>query len=272
MSERRPRLDGKVAIVTGGGSSGPGMGNGKAMCILFAREGGRVLIVDRDFDAARETAALVAAEGGEALPLRADVTSDADCAAMVRAAVERWGGLHILVNNVGIGGQLASVVDADAAQWDRVFEVNVKGMMLASKHAIPALAATPTATNRAIVNIASVSALRQNERAAYSASKGAVISLTMVMAGQHARQGIRVNCVCPGQAWTPMVMAEARDEAARERLRERRRLMSLLKTEGEPWDIANAVLFFASDEAKWITGQTLVVDGGLTIGRPPAVE
>lgn len=261
------RLDGKVAIVTGGGSSGPGLGNGKATCILFAREGARVLVVDRNEEAAAETVAQVRREGGEAAVFAADVTRDDDCAAFVRAAIERYGGLHVLVNNVGIGGRDGSVVDVDEESWDRVMAVNVKGMMLASKHAIPAMT-----DGGAIVNLSSVAALRANERAAYSASKGAVISLTMVMASQHARQGIRVNCVAPGQVWTPMVAAEARDEASREALRERRRRSSLLKTEGAAWDIAHAVLFLASDEARWITGQTLVVDGGMSIGRPPASE
>lgn len=264
MTARRPRLDGKVAIITGGGSSGPGVGNGKAMCILFAREGARVLVVDRQPDAAAETVAMITEEGGTSSTFQADVTRDADCAAMVRAATERYGGLHILVNNVGIGGQSASVVDTDPDIWDTVMRVNVKGMMLAAKRAIPAMTG-----GGAVVNISSVSAIRQNERAAYSASKGAVLSLTMVMAGQHARDGVRVNCVIPGQVWTPMVQAEA-DAAHQEALRERRRLGSLLKTEGTAWDIAHAALFFASDDARWITGQNLVVDGGMTLGRPPA--
>ena len=262
MPERHPRLENKVALITGGGSSGPGLGNGKAMAILFAREGARVLVADRNADAAADTAAAITAEGGEASIIAGDVTHAGDCAAMVRAATERYGGLHILVNNVGIGGRATSVVDADETDWDRVMAVNVKGMMLAAKHAIPVLAA---AGGGAVVNISSVAALRANERAAYSASKGAVISLTMVMAAQHARQGIRVNCICPGQVWTPMVAAEVADGPAREAYRERRRRSSLLKTEGTAWDIAYAALFLASDEARWITGQTLVVDGGLVL-------
>jgi NAD(P)-dependent dehydrogenase (short-subunit alcohol dehydrogenase family) len=267
MPEPRLRLEGKVAIVTGGGSSGPGLGNGKATSILFAREGCRVLVVDRSEGAAAETVEQIKKEGGEASIFIADVTNTDDCAAMVRAATERYGALHILINNVGIGGRAVSVLDAEEADWDRVMAVNVKGMMLAAKQAIPAMV-----SGGAIVNISSVAALRANERAAYSASKGAVISLTMVMAGQHARQGIRVNCVAPGQVWTPMVQAEARDDEVRAALRERRRKGSLLKTEGTAWDIANAVLFLASDDARWITGQTIVVDGGMSIGRPPAVE
>jgi len=258
-----------VAIVTGGGSSGPGLGNGKATCLRFAAEGARVLVVDRVPEAAAETVATITAEGGEALAVAADVTRAGDCATIVRSAVERFGKLDIVVNNVGIGGRAASVVDADEADWDRVMAVNVKGTMLVAKHAIPAMA---TGGGGAIVNISSVAALRANERAAYSASKGAVISLTMVMAAQHARQGIRVNCVAPGQVWTPMVQAEASDDDARTALRERRRRGSLLKTEGTAWDIANAVLFLASDESRWITGQTLVVDGGMSIGRPPSSE
>ena len=266
MPERRPRLEGKVALITGGGSSGPGLGNGKAMSILFAREGARVLVVDRVAEAAAETVALIVEEGGEAAAFTADITSAAACAAMVREATERFGALHILVNNVGIGGRSGSVLDADEAMWDEVMAVNVKGMMLASKHAIPAITA---AGGGAIVNLSSVAALRQNERAAYAASKGAILSLTMVMAGQHARAGIRVNAVVPGQVWTPMAASES-DEASRPALRERRRLGSLLKTEGTAWDIAHAALFLASDDARWITGQSIIVDGGMSIGRPPS--
>lgn len=263
MAEPRLRMAGRVALVTGGGSSGPGLGNGKAACLLLAREGARVLVADRVAEAAAETVALIQAEGGEASAYTADVTRAAECAAMAAAAVERYGALDTLVLNVGIGGRNASVVDLDEAEWDRVMAVNVKGMMLSAKHAIPRMPA-----GGAIVTVSSVAALRANARAAYAASKGAVLSLTMVMAANHARQGIRVNCVCPGQVWTPLVAAEAPEGEAREALRERRRRGSLLQTEGTAWDIANAILFFASDDARWITGQTLVVDGGMTIGRP----
>lgn len=261
MAERGSRLAGKVAIITGGGSSGPGLGNGRAACILFAREAAKVLVVDRRVESAQETVATIAAEGGEAVAFAADVTRDADCAAMVAEAVGRWGKLDVLVNNVGVGGRAASVVEVSEHEWDQVMTINVKSMMLAAKHALPAL----TAPGGAIVNISSVAALRQGPRAAYAASKGAVISLTRVMAGQHAAQGVRVNCVVPGQVWTPLVQAGAPEGPEREALRERRRNTSVLKTEGTGWDVGYAVLFLASDEARWITGQALVVDGGRTL-------
>jgi NAD(P)-dependent dehydrogenase (short-subunit alcohol dehydrogenase family) len=148
-----------------------------------------------------------------------------------------------------------------------VLEVNLKSVMLMSKFAIPAMGRS----GGAIVNISSIAAFRQADRMAYPASKGAVNALTMAMAGLHARDGIRVNCVAPGQVWTPVVADTfPGDPAAVAGLRERRRKSSLMKTEGTAWDIANAVLFFASDESRWVTGQTMLVDGGLHIGRPPA--
>ena len=262
MAERG-RLAGRVAIVTGGGSSGPGLGNGRAMCILFAREGASVLVVDRHLASAEETVTTIRNEGGQAAAFAADVTRDADCTALVADATSRWGRLDILVNNVGVGGRAASVLDVSEQEWDQVMAINLKSMMLVSKHALPAM----TAPGGSVVNISSVAALREGPRAAYAASKGAILSLTRVMAGQHAAQGIRVNSVVPGQVWTPLVQAGAPEGPAREALRERRRNTSLLKTEGTAWDVAYAALFLASDEARWITGQALIVDGGGVLGR-----
>lgn len=256
----RPRLEGKVAIVTGAGSRAAGIGNGRAAAVLFAREGARVLLVDQHADAAAETLAMIKQEGGEAEVFVADVTRAEDCRAMVERAVSRWGRLDILDNNVGIGGA-GSVVDVSEEDWDRVMAVNVKSMMLTSKYAVPAMAATG---GGAIVNISSISALRPRGLTPYSASKGAVIALTRAMAIDHARQGIRVNCIAPGPVYTPMVYAAGMSAEARER----RRLASPLGIEGTGWDIGYAALFLVSDEARYITGQVLVVDGGVTIASP----
>lgn len=256
-----PRLEGKVAIVTGAGSQvDGGIGNGRAAAVLMAREGARVLLVDRKASAAEATLGMIRGEGGEAEVFEADVTESSDCRAMVERAVSRWGRLDILDNNVGIGGG-GTVVDVDEETWDRVMRVNVKGMMLASKHAIPAMAASGGGS---IVNISSIAAMRPSRLTPYATSKGAVISLTYAMAVDHAREGIRVNCITPGPVYTPMVYAGGMSDE----LRERRRDASLLKLEGEGWDIGYAVLFLASDEARYITGVVLPVDGGVLLRGP----
>jgi NAD(P)-dependent dehydrogenase (short-subunit alcohol dehydrogenase family) len=255
-----PRLAGKVAIVTGAGSRAEGIGNGRAAAVLFAREGAKVLLVDAHREAAEATRALIAGEGGEAAVCAADVTREDDCRRMVEDAVRRWGRLDILDNNVGIGSR-GSVVDIDEAEFERVMRVNVTSMMLTSRQAIPAMVA---AGGGAIVNISSISALRPRGLTAYSASKGAVIALTRAMAIDHAAQGIRVNCIAPGPVYTPMVYA---DGMAPE-VRERRRRASPLGVEGTGWDIGYAALFLCSDEARYITGVVLPVDGGVTIASP----
>jgi NAD(P)-dependent dehydrogenase (short-subunit alcohol dehydrogenase family) len=251
---RAGRLQGKVAIVTGAGSRAEGIGNGRAAAVLFAREGARVLLVDQQADAAERTLAMINSEGGEAAVFLADVTRAADCRAMVDEAVRRWGRLDVLDNNVGIGGR-GTVVEVEEAEWEQVMRVNVTGMMLASKHAIPVLAA---GGGGAIINISSISALRPRGLTPYSASKGAVIALTRAMAVDHASQGIRVNCIAPGPVYTPMVYAGGMSDE----LRERRRRASLLGIEGSGWDVGYAALFLASDEAKFVTGVLLPVDGG----------
>jgi len=251
------RLEGKVAIVAGAGSRAEGIGNGRAAAVLFAREGARVLLVDQQAEAAERTLAMIRAEGGEAAVFAADVTRAGDCRAMVEEAIRRWGRLDVLDNNVGIGGR-GTVVDVDEVEWERVMRVNVTGMMLASKYAIPAIAA---GGGGAIVNISSISALRPRGLTPYSASKGAVIALTRAMAVDHTSQGIRVNCVAPGPVYTPMVYAGGMSDE----LRERRRRASPLGVEGSGWDVGYAALFLASDEARYITGVVLPVDGGVTL-------
>ncbi|HVQ78320.1 MAG TPA: SDR family NAD(P)-dependent oxidoreductase [Candidatus Binatia bacterium] len=252
-----PRLQDKVAIVTGAGSRGEGIGNGRAAAILFAREGARVLLVDQSADAAEVTRAAIAAEGGEAAVFAADVTRAEECRAMVDEAIRRWGRLDILDNNVGIGGR-ATVVEVDEADWDHMMRVNVTSMMLTSKHAIPAMA---RGGGGAIVNISSISALRPRGLTPYSVSKGAVIALTRAMAVDHAPEGVRVNCIAPGPVYTPMVSAAGMSAE----LRDRRRRASPLGIEGTGWDIGHAALFLVSDEARYITGVVLPVDGGVTL-------
>ena len=257
---RGPRLAGKVAIVTGAGSRAAGVGNGRATAVLFAREGASVLLVDRDRAAAAETLAAIERDGGEAEVFEADVTRSEDCAAMVTRAQERWGRLNILHNNVGIGSR-GTVVEVSEEDWEHVQRVNVTSMMLSSKHAIPAIAA---GGGGAIVNISSISALRPRGLTAYSTSKGAVIALTQAMAVDHAKDGIRVNCIAPGPVYTPMVYAGGMSDERREQ----RRLASPLGIEGTGWDVAYAALFLASDEARYVTGVVLPVDGGVTLVGP----
>jgi NAD(P)-dependent dehydrogenase (short-subunit alcohol dehydrogenase family) len=253
-------LAGKVAIVTGGGAAGTGIGNGRAAAILLARAGTRVIVVDKALDLADKTVAMIKDDGGEAVALEADLTRDEDCAAMVRTALDRFGRLDFLDNNVGIGSR-GSVVDETQENWRRVMQVNVETMFLASKHAIPAMI---RGGGGAIVNVSSISALRPRGLTVYSASKGAVIALTRAMAVDHGRDGVRVNCVAPGPMYTPMVYERGMSPEARER----RRRASTLQIEGTGWDIGQAVRFLLSDHARYITGQTLVVDGGATLSGP----
>ncbi len=258
MTERKGRLEGKVAIVTGAGSRGPGIGNGKATAILFAREGAKVLLVDKIAERMKETLEIIDSEGGEASMHTGDVTNVADCQAIVKEAVERYGKLDILHNNVGIDST-GSVVDIDVKEWDKIMEVNLKSVMLTSKFAIPAMIA---GGGGAIINISSVAALRPRNMDAYSTSKGGVIALTRAMAASYAADRIRVNCIIPGMVYTPMVA-----EILTEKTREQRRLSTPLQTEGTGWDVGWAAVYLASDEARWVTGITLPVDGGALLTR-----
>jgi NAD(P)-dependent dehydrogenase (short-subunit alcohol dehydrogenase family) len=260
-SEDDAGLAGRVAIVAGGGAAGDGIGNGRAAAILLARAGTRVLVVDRDGTLAERTVAMIAAEGGTAAPYQGDLTDPTQARDMVTAALDRFGRLDFLDNNVGIGSS-GSVIDETPENWRRVMQVNLEPMFLAAKYAIPAM--IKTAGRGAIVNISSISALRPRGLTVYSASKGAVIALTRAMAVDHAKDGVRVNCVAPGPVYTPMVYAGGMSASAREQ----RRKSSALGVEGTGWDIGNAVRFLLSDHARYITGQTLVVDGGVTLQSP----
>jgi NAD(P)-dependent dehydrogenase (short-subunit alcohol dehydrogenase family) len=251
------RLAGKVAIVTGAGSQNEGIGNGRAMAVLMAREGAKVLLVDRKIEAADLTAKMIADEGGEAVAFEADVTDETSAASMSAAAVERWGRLDILVNNVGIGVS-RPVSEVTREDWELQMTVNVTSMVLVSKPAIHAMAANG---GGAILNISSIASRRGGGLAPYAASKGAVEALTRAMAADHGRQGIRVNAIAPGPVYTPMVYARGMPED----LRERRRKASVLGTEGTAWDIGWAAVYLCSDEARWVTGVVLPVDGGVLV-------
>jgi len=254
------RLDGKVAVVTGGGSRTAGIGTGRAAAILFARHGARVLVVDRDEAAANATVDMIAAEGGEAVAVAADLTVEEDCTAMAAAAVGRWGRIDVLDNNVGIEGP-GTILDATSEDWDRVMAVNVRTIVQASRAVVPVMA---TGGGGSIVNLSSISALRPRGLTPYTAAKGAVIALTRAMAIDHAAAGIRVNCIAPGPIYTPMVYAAGMADE----LRERRRAASPLGVEGTGWDVGYAALFLVSDEARYITGTVLPVDGGVSIRSP----
>ena len=256
MSDRPGRLEGKVAIVTGAGSSGPGVGNGKAASVLFAREGAKVLLVDIDADHAQETLELITAEGGEASVFQADVTNADHCRSMVESAVERYGRLDILDNNVGVILR-EKFADIDPEDWDRVMAINLKSMMLASQSAIPRMI---DSGGGSIINITSVAGIRAWSDAAYAASKAGIIGLTQTVAAEYGRHGIRANAIAPGAVYTPMVAWQLSEEA-----REIRRESTLLGTEGTAWDVAWAAVYLASDEARWVTGVLLPVDGGVTI-------
>jgi NAD(P)-dependent dehydrogenase (short-subunit alcohol dehydrogenase family) len=256
MAETRPgRLAGKVAIVTGAGSRGPGLGNGKAAAVLFAREGARVLCVDAVLERAAETVAQIEGEGGQAVAPAGDVTDAGACAAMVEAAVARWGGLDVLHNNVGIESR-KDLLDTSETEWDRVLKVDLTSMFLATRAAVPALAARG---GGAVICVSSVAAIRGHGRTAYAAAKAGVLGLVKSLAVQLGRQGIRINAIAPGMVWTPMVQSLGVEE------RERRRRIAPLGTEGTGWDVGWGAVYLASDEARWITGQTLVIDGGLSL-------
>ena len=259
------RLDGKVAMVVGAGSSGPGWGNGKAAAVLFAREGARVFCVDINLAAAEETAALIHGEGGTAEACRADVAKAGEVAAMVARCLEAFGRIDVLDNNVGIL-ELGGPVELSEAGWDRVFDVNVKSMFLTCKHVLPIMVAQG---GGAIVNIASIAAIRDIgvPYVAYNASKGAVLSFTRAVALQYARQGIRANAILPGLMNTPMIVEPLKGAYAGGDVDEMIRIRDAqcpTGKMGDAWDVAYAALFLASDEAKYITAIELVVDGGIT--------
>jgi NAD(P)-dependent dehydrogenase (short-subunit alcohol dehydrogenase family) len=257
------RMEGKQVVVVGAGQmEGETIGNGRAMSLLFAREGATVLCVDRRLDSAEETVAMVAAEGGTASALRADITDEDDCRAIVSGALERLGRIDALVNNVGIGDGDNGAVQLAAEAWDRILDVNLKGMWMTCKHALPVLMQQGAG---AIVNISSVAATCSAPFLAYKVSKAGVNALTQQLAMTGAGKGVRVNAVMPGLMDTPMAIETMVREIGieREQLRAiRNSLVPLGQQMGTAWDVAHAVLYLASDEARFVTGAILPVDGG----------
>jgi NAD(P)-dependent dehydrogenase (short-subunit alcohol dehydrogenase family) len=269
------RLAGKVALVTGAGSSGPGWGNGKATAVLFAREGAKVFLVDVNADAVAETKAIIDGEGGACASWRADVSQSAEVAALVASCVETYGRIDVLHNNVGISA-LGGPVETDEASWDRVFQVNLKSVFLTCKHVLPIMVAQGGGS---IINISSVASIRWGGVAylSYSASKAALNQLTKCVGLEYARRGIRCNCILPGLMDTPMPRVQLMEAFSGagglvEMLRVRDSISPTGK-QGEPWDVAYAALFLASDESKYVNAAELIVDGGLsqaTAGPPKA--
>jgi len=258
------RLKGKVAIVTGAGSIGPGIGNGKATAIVFAREGARVMAVDLNLEAAAETKRLIDDEGGECVVFKADMSKSSDCKSMVEECIQTFDHVDILHNNVGISG-IGGPVECSEETWDRVMAINLKSMFLTCKYVLPYMEKQGSGS---IVNISSINAISITiPMVAYSASKAGVIAFTREVAFQYAPKGIRVNVILPGLMKTPMVeFSGGKDVYGGEvdEMWRRRDAMSPTRKQGEPWDIAHAALFLASDEAKYITGTTLIVDGCIT--------
>jgi len=264
------RVKGKVAIVTGAGSVGPGWGNGKAAAVLYAREGAKVFLVDYNSDAAGETKGIIEQEGGECTAFEADVTDSQAVEEMAKACVETYGRIDILHNNVGII-EVGGTVEISEAKCDRLLDVNVKGTFLTCKFSIPQM---ERQGGGAIVNISSIASIRYTgyPSVSYNASKGAINQLTQNIAMQYAPKGIRANCVLPGLMNTPFITQGLQDaysdEGVEEMIRQRDNLCPMKKM-GDAWDVAYAALFLASDEAKYITGVNLLVDGGLTGGFAP---
>jgi NAD(P)-dependent dehydrogenase (short-subunit alcohol dehydrogenase family) len=260
------RLQGKVAIVVGAGSTpGATMGNGRATAILFAREGASVVLVDRDAASAAETERAVALDGGASCVVEADVTQADACVRVAAECARRFGRIDVLHNNVGIGvaGGPAELSEED---WDRVLAVNLKSMFLTCKAVLPQM---ERQGRGAIVNVSSMAAVRASAAfplLAYSASKGGVNALTRSLAMQYASRGVRVNAIMPGLIETPMAIDDVvrRYGIDREALVRARHDAVPMKHMGEAWDVAYAALFLASDEAKYVTGVVLPVDGGLS--------
>jgi NAD(P)-dependent dehydrogenase (short-subunit alcohol dehydrogenase family) len=260
--EQRSKLDGRVAIVTGAGSSGPGLGTGKAISVLFAREGAKVVLVDKFEDRADETLRLIEDEGGSATVVIADLAEVASCQHVVDQAVDRYGGVDILVNNAAIASS-TSIVDTTPELYHQVIAVNLTAPFMLSKAAIPVMIERG---GGAIVNITSIAALRGQGGAgstAYAASKAGLIGLMVDLADAYGKKGIRVNCIAPGIINTPMRAAAMR-QAGVDPAQIDLSFRTSLGIEGDAWDVARAALFLAGPDGRYLTGVLLPVDGGTT--------
>lgn len=257
------RLSNKVAVVVGAGQTpGDTIGNGRAVAILFAREGAKVLLVDRDLESAQETEAMIREEGGEACSMLANIVNEEDCEAIAQYALERYGRIDILHNNVGIGGGDAGPTSLKQEVWDKIMEVNVKGAFMTCKYVLPIMRKQGSGS---IINISSVAAQCSVGIVAYKTSKAALNAFTHSVAMGNAKFGIRANVIMPGLMDTPMAIegiATARGIGKEELRQQRDSIVPLGGKMGTAWDIAYASLFLASDEAGFITGIELPVDGG----------
>ena len=277
QSAKTGRVAGKAVLVTGAGSIGPGWGNGKAAAVLYAREGAKVLCVDNRLDAAGETRDIVVGEGGAAVAHEADVTDEGGIAAMIAACIDAFGRIDILHNNVGGSGPGAALMEVTLGDWNDTLARNVTGAFLAMKAAIPHMEAQG---GGAIVNISSIAGLTHIgvPSTSYSAAKGALNELTKNIAIQYAAKNIRANCVAPGLMKTPFILREKdgvpnhirKGYATPEEYHAARAAIIPMRRMGDAWDVAKAALFLASDDAAYITGQCLVVDGGVTATSPGA--
>ncbi|MEI4484810.1 SDR family oxidoreductase [Frigidibacter sp. MR17.14] len=259
---RKGRVEDKVVLVFGAGSVGEGWGNGKAASVAYAREGGRVVCVDLNAAAAETTAAAIAAEGGEALALTADVTQDGSIRAAVAAALERFGRIDVLHNNVGMN-IAGGAVEATEESWRRVMDVNLTSAFLTCRAVLPAMVAQGKG---AIVNVSSLAGIRWTgyPYISYAAAKAGLNQMTRSIAVEYAARGIRCNVVLPGLMDTPHVVQQIAGYHAADlqAMRDRRAAMTPMKVQGDGWDIAWASVFLASDEAKFVNGIELIVDGG----------
>lgn len=257
------RLKDKAAIVVGSGQTpGDTMGNGRAIALLFAREGARVFLVDRDLASAEQTRRMIQDEGGEATAFEADITRAADNKALTDACKERFGRIDVLVNNVGIGTGDSSPIRLSEAAWDHILNVNLKGAFLTCKHVLPAMVDQEKGV---ILNISSIAAVCAAGILAYKTSKAGLNALTHTIAIKYAGKGVRANAIMPGLMNTPMAIegiAKASGVATEELIRQRNAAVPLKGGMGDAWDTAYAALFLASDEARFITGVALAVDGG----------
>jgi NAD(P)-dependent dehydrogenase (short-subunit alcohol dehydrogenase family) len=257
------RLEGKVAIVTGAGQTpGQTIGNGKAIAILFARAGARVMLVDLNLDSAKDTQEVITREGAETFAFEADVSRSDDCRRMADACVEQYGRIDILVNNVGTGGEGLGPVKLKEEDWERIYNTNAKSVYLTCKYALPYMERQESGS---IVNISSIASICATPMLAYKTSKSAVNSMTQAIAFMYARKGIRANAIMPGFMDTPMAIEgnlKYRDISREDLIKERVARIPLKGGMGTGWDTAYAALFLASDEAKFITGAILPVDGG----------
>ena len=257
------RLAGKLAVVVGAGQTpGDTIGNGRATALLFAREGAHVVAVDRRLDSAEETVALIAGEGGKAEAVRADATREDDCAALVAECVGRHGRIDVLHNNVGIGGGDAGPTHVTEEAWDRILGVNLKSVVFPCKHALPVMREQRSG---AITNVSSIAALCVTPAVAYKTSKAGINAYTQSLALGNAKYGIRANVILPGLMETPMAIegiSRERGIPKEELIRQRHAAVPLGAHMGTAWDVAWAAVFLASDEARFITGVMLAVDGG----------